>query len=90
MIELISHTRFFDIVGIALLVELSGVRIMRQGHPHGYPYGYPCKWSRRRTSNGYPRPMTIYLDIHTGFRADIRVELSVLRSVRPDEVQMQS
>ena len=29
---------------------------------------------------GYPRRMTIYLDIHSDIDADIRVESSVLRS----------
>ena len=28
-------------------------------------------------------PETIYMDIHTDIRADVRIELSVLRTVRP-------
>jgi len=34
-------------------------------------------------------PMTIYLDIHTDIGADVRVELSVLRTVWPGEVRLE-
>jgi len=37
---------------------------------HGHPYGYP-------------RPLSRYMDICTDIRADIHVELSVLRTVQP-------
>ena len=36
---------------------------------HGHPYGYPG-------------PLSRYMDIRTGIRADIHVELSVLRTVQ--------
>jgi len=32
---------------------------------------------------GCPHPLIIYMDIHTDIRADVHVELSVLRIVRP-------
>ena len=32
---------------------------------------------------GYPRPVAIFLYTYPGIRADDRVELSVLRTVRP-------
>ena len=52
------------------LVELSEARIIRHGRISLRGNEHP---------DGYPRPVAIYLDIVT----DIRVELSVLRTVRP-------
>jgi len=66
------------------LVEQSVARIIRHGHPHGYSNGYPRKMVRGCGHQyGYPRPVTIYLDIHTDIRADVHVKLSVLRTLRP-------
>ena len=61
--------------------KLSVARMIRHGHPHRYPYGYPCKWSETvDICTDIPSPVTIYLDFHTGIRANIRVKLSALRT----------
>jgi len=47
------------------------IRVDIQVNGHGGGYRYGC-----------PHPLTIYMDIHTNIRADIRVKLCLLRTVR--------